>query len=130
GIRQIMERNELPFFMEEFPDVSRSFNADTAFAAACRFLEALRQRMADKAGLSEAEAFQLCPMAEEKLAAVFDQLGFLAAYSLSSVRHINVLKFRYPPTPLFNHKVIHLAQEFMELEERPEVMDKFMDAAS
>lgn len=130
SIRQIMEQNGLPFFMEEFPAVSQRFNADTAFAAACRFLEALRQRLADKAGLSEAEAFQLCPTAEEKLAAVFGQLGFLAAYSLTSVRQINVLKYRYPPSPQFNHKLIHLAQEFMELEERPEVMDTFMDAAS
>ncbi len=130
SIRQIMERNGLPFFLEEFPAVSRNFNADTAFAAASRFLEALRQRMANQAGLSEAEAFQLCPTAEEKLATVFGRLGFLAAYSLTSVRQINVLKFRYPPTPLFNHKIIHLAQEFLELEERPEVMDKFMDAAS
>jgi hypothetical protein len=130
GIRQIMEQNELPFFIEEFSEVSRNFNADTAFAAACRFLEALRQRMVEKSGLNEAEAFQLCPSAEEKLATVFGQLGFLAAYSLTSVRRINVLKFRYPPTPMFNHQVIHLAQEFMELEERPEVLDKFMDAAS
>ena len=130
SIRQIMERNELAFFMEEFAAVRQRFNAETAFAAACRFLEALRQRMADKGGLSDAEAFELCPTAEEKLAVVFGQLGFLAAYSLSSVRHINVLKFRYPTTPLFNHKVIRLAQEFMELEERPEVMNTFMDAAS
>lgn len=130
SIRQIMEQNGLPFFMEEFPAVSQHFNTDTAFAAACRFLEALRQRLADKAGLGEAEAFQLCPTAEEKLAAVFGQLGFLAAYSLTSVRQINVLKYRYPPTPQFNHKLIQLAQEFMELEERPEAMDKFMDAAS
>lgn len=130
SIRQIMDRNGLPFFMEEFPSVSPHFNADTAFASACRFLEALRQRMADKAGLNEAEAFQLCPTAEEKLAVAFGQLGFLAAYSLSSVRHIHVLKFRYPPTPQFNHNVIHLAQEFIQLEDQAEVMDKFMDAAS
>ena len=130
SIRQIMERNELPFFMKEFPQVSRNFNTDTPFVAACRFLEALRQRTADKAGLGEAEAVQLCPTAEEKLATAFGELGFLAAYSLSSVRNINVLKFRYPPDPMFNHKVIHLEQEFLELEERPEVMDKFMDAAS
>lgn len=130
SVCHIIEQNELPFFLQEFSALSRSLDADAPFTAACRFLEALRLRMADKAVLMELEAFQLCPTAEQKLAIVFGQLGFLATYSLSSIRHINVLKFRYPPTPQFNHKVIHLAQEFIELEERPEVMDKFMDASS
>lgn len=130
SIRLIMECNDLPFFMEELPEISKNFNSDTPFAAACLFLGALRQRLTDEGALTDAEAVQLCPTAENKLAAVLGELGFMAAYSLASVRNINVLKYRYPAEPLFNHKVTRLSQEFMELEELPEVLDNFMDAAS
>lgn len=129
-IRLAMEQANLPFFVEEYPSISRQFNEDTPLAAACRFLEALRQRSASKGGLSEPEASLLCPAAEDKLATVCAQLGFMARYSLSSVRHIQVLKYRFPATPRFDHKVIRLAQEFVQLDEINEIMDDYMDASS
>lgn len=131
-VREIMESLPLPliFFMEEFRKVSQSFNEDTSFAAACRFLEALSFRNSEKNSISEEESFELCPIAENKLAIILGELGFLATYSLSSVRAINVLKYRYPHGPLFNHRVIPLAQEFLELEEKVEILEKYMDSSS
>ena len=128
SLRELMEANELPFFMEEFLRISRIFNEETPFAAACRFLEVLRRRA--RGSYTQEEAAQLCATAEDKLATVFGELGFLAAYSLVSVRNIDVLKYRYPADPLFNHRVIRLEQEFLELEEVPEVLDAFMDSSS
>ncbi|MEK7256100.1 MAG: CHAT domain-containing protein, partial [Bacteroidota bacterium] len=130
SIRLVLEQNELPFFVEELKDLSRIFNEDTEFASACRYLEAIRQQFARQGSPGDEEAAQLCPLAENKLATVFGALGFLARYSLSSVRHINDLKFRYPPAALFNHKVIRLKQEFLELEEGQEIMNNYLHAAS
>jgi hypothetical protein len=130
SICQIMEANGLPFFLAEFPAASRAFASDTPLAAACRFLDALRYRAASPGGLDNAEAIQISPTAEDKLSTVFAELSFLARYTLSSVRDIRVLKFRFPPAPRFNHRLVKLEQEFMELEEGQEVMDRYMDAAS
>lgn len=127
-IHHIMERNQLPFFIQEFRPVSRQFHEDTPLAAACRFLEALRQRIASNEGRDElTEVARLCHIAEEKLAIVCAQLGFLAMYSLSSVHDIQVLKFRHESQAKFKHKIIRLAQEFIDLEERPSVLNNFMD---
>ncbi len=130
SIRLVLEQNELPFFVEELKNLSRIFNEDTEFDTACRYLEAIRQQFARQGSPGDEEAAQLCPLAENKLATVFGALGFLARYSLSSVRHINVLKFRYPPAARFNHNVIRLKQEFLELEEGQEIMNDYLHTAS
>jgi hypothetical protein len=130
NIRLMMERCEMPFFMKEFPVISKRFNEDSPFAEACRFLEVLRRRMYDRSGLNQEEAIRLCPDAEKQLATVCAELGFLANYSLISVRSIQVLKFRFPDKPKFNHKIISLSQTFVQLDETSKLMDTFKDSSS
>ena len=130
SIRVIMQKHQWEFFMNEFPNVSEAFNRNTEYAAACRFLGDLPSKIHKRLKDREEEAKALCQLAEEHLATFFSELGFLAHYSLTSVRNINVLKFRYPPDPKFNHQVIKFTQQIGGLARSQEILNIYMDADS
>lgn len=128
--RDIFDQNEIAYFVEELSEVGKTFNEQSDFYNACMFLETLKRRFAQRVQFEKNEADELCVIAEEKLTAVLSQLGFLARYTMASVKEIDVLKYRHLLTPMFRHKVVELVQRLGGLAEEVQEMEQFLDNSS
>ncbi len=129
-VREIFDQNDIPYFVQELENLTQIFNEQSDFYNACIFLETLKRRFANRTQFEKAEADQLCVIAEEKLAAVFAQLGFLARYTMASVKDIDVLKYRHLPIPHFRHRVVELVQRLGGLAEELNDMESFLENSS
>ena len=129
NIRQIINDNGGDYFVEELADLNQLIYRDGPFQRACFFLEALRMKLS-KQGLSPAEIPELCARAEDSLAALFEQLGFLARYTLTAVQTIDVQKFRHNRKATFNHKAVFLTDLLGGLEVTYFERERFTDNRS
>ena len=110
AIKSILDENEVPFFMPELQKFILKLNDKPKVLEATRFLEDLKNRLKD-ARLESAEAANLCIPAEENLAELLKEIGFLANYMLASVKDISVLKYRHISTPRFQHHMVKLIKD-------------------
>lgn len=129
-IRDIFDQNDIGYFVEELENLTQVFNEQSDFYNACVFLETLKRRFANRAQFEKAEADSLCIIAEEKLTAVFTQLGFLARYRMASIKDIDVLKYRHLLAPRFRHKVVELVQRLGGLAEEMQDLENYMENSS
>jgi CHAT domain-containing protein len=102
-------RVDLDYFIEELKNFSQLFSPRTPFSQACDGLAALNARIADPGiTIASAEITNLCKKAENWIADIFSQLGFLHRYHLTSIQAISILKYRHILNPVYNHSVIKL----------------------
>lgn len=127
---KVLQKHRVESFVSELPHMSDQLEASTPVCQACRFMKAMQGRLSKRNDMEPAEAAQLCLIAEEKLAAVIGHFGFLSAYTLASVKGIDVIKFRHLPSPQFKHHLVRLVQRFVGLAEEQQLMAEFMDNAS
>lgn len=124
SIRQALDANDCPHFVEELQARQEIFEPGQPFHEACSFFSDVHARLP---GLAESEAFDLSILAEEKLAAVLVELGFVARYTIASVKTIDVLKYRHEKKFRFRHLIVRLQQRFVGLEEEAEDMEALED---
>ena len=110
SIRHILDENDIPHFIPELDTFAKRINDGPKASEALRFLEQLKMRIYDP-NLEDHEAADLCIDAEESLAILLKHIGFLAKYTLASVKEISVLKFRHMARPRFEHHMVKLVQE-------------------
>lgn len=108
-IRQVLDQNETPYFMSEMKEAAKRLNESEQQRDAIQFLEHLNGK-AFSAQLDEEEARQLCVIAEEKLATILKEVGFLSNYTLASVKSIDVLNYRHYASPKYRHNIVKLVQ--------------------
>ncbi len=129
SIRLTFDDNEIPYFISELQELQQTFNSDSPFHFACTFLETLKQRLPRKE-IGDGEARALCKTVEERLADVLLEFGFLANYTLTSVKDVGVLKYRHRKEVRFKHKLVKLVQKFVKLAEEQTVYLEMLDTAS
>ena len=110
AVRNVLDKNNVPYFIPELSDFVQKINEDTKSTEALRHLEQLKTRASDP-NLEVEESVGLCMDAEESLSILLRHIGFLANYTLASVKDISVLKFRHMPRPRFEHHIVKLVQE-------------------
>lgn len=126
---QVLEQNQRSLFMPELAAFSRESDPD--FYNAFQGLEGKKERLVQMAHWETHRISQECIEAEEMLTEVLGKLGFLATYSLVSVRNIDVWRNRLFRTPSFVHRVVHLAKKDMgDPEEVEEELDDFLENES
>lgn len=129
GVRQLLDREEIPYFLEELGQLRKAYDVGLPFYEACQFMESMKRKLAGQAP-EKAEADTLCMMAEEKLDVILQHTGFLGRYVFASVKNIDVVKYRHIKQARFKHTVVKLVQRFVGLAEEPQVLDRFMDNTS
>lgn len=129
SIREAMDANHFSYFIDEVDQLKAVYEQESAFFDACNYLEALKRRVGQQS-LADHEVPEACQQGEQHLAAVFNEFGFLARYTLAAVRMIDVLKFRQDKTAKFRHALVNLVKVMGGLEVREELLDKFMDSRS
>ena len=110
AVRHVLDENEIEFFIPELKVFAKKVNESPKATEALRFLEQLKVRVYD-ANLEDQEAADFCIDAEEALAEILRHIGFLAHYTLASVKDISVLKYRHMLRPRFEHHIVKLVQE-------------------
>jgi hypothetical protein len=130
SIHQFIEQNGFTYFIEELESVSASFEEQTPFYTACRFMERTKERLHKKGSLEKWEAAQLSMVAERKLTLILGQIGFISRYTVVSVMDIDVLKYRHENRARFKHRLVRLVQSFVGLEEESEELPDYLDTAS
>lgn len=129
AIRQFLNDNQIKYFIDEFQHLSDIFKEGEVFYEACQFLDSVKERVFAKK-ISEQDAVLICTLAEEKLAHIMRELGFIARYTFASVKNIGVVKYRHSKQAKFKHHIVRLVQRFVGLEEEVKIMEEFMDTAS
>lgn len=129
ALRQLLDRNNIPYFIEELGDIRAQLVPGTAFFESCEFLEMLNARLFYRGEMpAYTEAGSLCAIAEKHLANFFRQLGFTARYTLTSVKKIQVFKNKYlQRNPRFRHRLVRLVLNIAGLSEEDETLDRILD---
>ena len=129
AIRKIFDHNEINYFVKELETIKKDFNDKSEFYYACQFMESVKKQLARKE-VEDAEVTQLCKWVEEKLGTILSHIGFIANYTLASVKDINFLNYRHFHLPKYKHNLVRLVQRFVGLEEEQQVLEDFMDNSS
>ena len=129
SVQRILDANETPYYVEELAQMAPNYEQKGAMFESSHYLEHLKKKLSTES-LSEEDAQQICIIAEENLATFLQHLGFIARYTLASVKDIDVLKYRHFKTPMYKHKLVKLVQRFVGLAEDQEIMEQFMDCDS
>ncbi|MBK7871614.1 MAG: hypothetical protein IPJ74_13545 [Saprospiraceae bacterium] len=129
-IRDIFDQNKIPYFIQELSEVSKVFNEQSDFYNACFFMETLKRRFAQRVQIEQQEAAQLCVVAEEKLALILKQASFMALYKMSSIKDIDVLKYRHSNKITYRHQVVELVQRLGGLGDKEKKKEYLLDRSS
>lgn len=133
-IRQLrfwLIEKEIPFFVEELAQLADHFAEDDSdFTTACARLESLRAQLLHRYDMPLAAMPHWCKEGEEALATVCGELGFLARYTLATVKNIDIQKYRHQQQAVFKHTLVRLIDLLGDLEESYPRMPTFLDNRS
>lgn len=115
-----LKNNKIPYFIEEM-DIQQMFQK-SAFHDAHLFLNILRKKLQED-NIAHYEIKELCIRAEESLAGVVAEVGYLGKYTLTAVKNIDVLRYRHKSSTSFNHGLVKLMRVFGKLQEKPLELD-------
>lgn len=102
------------YFVSELSTLRDDNPQNKPFGEACEFLHFIRSVTYTPTGkprpkrVSEAEIPALCIRAEAMLSTVFEKLGFLHRYTLTSIQNICINKYRHETSTTFDHQVLKL----------------------
>lgn len=102
------------YFVTELTTLRDDDPQNRPFGEACEFLQYIRSVTYSGFGTAggkkvpEAEVPALCIRAEAMLSAVFERLGFLHRYTLTSIQNIRINKYRHDTLTVFDHQVVKL----------------------
>ncbi len=130
-LRLSLDAVGVPYFVEELAGMAGLMAEDSSFRRACTYFDFLRQRLARESDAQlRAETGRLCVEAEQQLAAIFAELGFLARYTLATVKQIVVQKYRHKLQARFRHTVVRLVDLLGGMDEEEETFGGYLDSQS
>ncbi len=123
-IGRIFEKNNIPFFVEEFAALRSEFKEETAFYKACQTITEIRQLLHAQS-IEPDNIESLCVQAEQNLCIIFEKIGFAAKYTLMTIKNIELIKIRHQQ-PKYQHNLVildKLTASFGELDDTLESED-------
>ncbi len=128
-VRQVLDAAGRPHFIEELNELSDAYNAKTELYESVSYLEFVHLKM-DEKSLPGEEAREICILSEQKLATLFRYIGFIANYIMTSVKSIDVVKYKRFLKTRYLHNVVKLEQRFVGLAVNIEIEDYALDSNS
>ncbi|MEL6254774.1 MAG: CHAT domain-containing protein [Bacteroidota bacterium] len=125
----LLEETEVKYFVEELKALSLLSDEGSPYKKACEYFDLLRDRIHAEEILP-VNYIEECKRAEEALAELFSEHGYLTRYTLATIKNIDVQKFRHTPEASFKHVVIRLIDLLGGMEEEDETLDRFLDNQS
>lgn len=125
-LRQYLDEQKVDYFVQDLGAMVEQFHKKEAFGTACDYLYFVR-RQVSTGQIGNADISEMCQRAEHSLSTFLAELGFLAKYTLASVKNIDILKFRHQKQATYNHALVRLMRVMGKLDDKHYVLDKFMD---
>lgn len=129
-LQQALDIRKLDYFVEELADLSTLTATATPFQQACLYFDFLREQIQKDEALLHAEVGTQCVEAETHLATIFQELSYLAEYTLATVKQILVKKQRHSLKPRFQHVVVRLVDLLGGMDEEEETFLGYLDSQS
>lgn len=117
----------IKYFIEELNDLKEISMPGQTFGEACIYLTYLRGETI-RGTVREEDIVPRCIQSEDKLCDFFSSLGFLHRYRLTSIRNIDIIKYRHKSTAQFKHKTIKLMHAVGDLELNYFFSPKYLDS--
>ena len=131
ALRKVLDQESVEYFVEELTHMAQLMAEENAFRRASTYFDFLRQRLATQSNAQlQPEIGRLCVEAEIQLSHLFEELGYLARYTLATVKQIMVQKYRHTLQPRFQHTVVRLVDLLGGMDEEEEVFEGFLDSQS
>ena len=124
-----LENLNVDYFVEELAELKATLDEEQAFQDGCLFMELLRKKLREDS-IGPYEITDLCIRGEESLTAIFDQLGFIAKYTLAAVNKIDIQKYRHQQKATFKHSMVLLLDLLGGLESEETILDRYTDNRS
>jgi hypothetical protein len=103
-IAGIFKENKIEYFLEELSTLEDNFQAEDEFYKAHLFMEKMKTAtFADQVKANEIENF--CLEAEKHLGTILARLSFIVKYKLTTIKKIEIIKFRHKE-PKYSHKKV------------------------
>ncbi len=118
-----LKKSNIAYFIEEM-DIQQMFQK-SSFHDAHLFLNILRKKIQEES-IAPYEIKELCIRAEESLAEIVSELGYLGKYTLAAVKNIDVLRYRHKNVTSFNHGMVKLMRVFGKLQEEELKLDRYL----
>jgi len=128
-LSETLEKLKVEYFVEELEELKETLKEEQSFQDACLFMELLRKKLRE-ATIAPYEITDLCIRGEENLTAIFNQLGFIAKYTLAAVNKIDIQKYRHQQKATFKHSVVLLLDLLGGLEAEETILDRYTDNRS
>ena len=126
-----MESNQLEYFVEELVEMKKILIEEESFHQSCKYFDLLSLRLIKESDVQlNPERERLCLEAEVHLANVFAEFGYIARYTLATVKQILVQKYRHTINPSFQHLVVRLVDLLGGVEEEIENFSSYLDSQS
>jgi hypothetical protein len=104
AIAGIFKENKIKYFLEELSTLEDKFQAEDEFYKAHLFMEKMKTATyEDKVKANEIESF--CLEAEKHLGTILARLSFIVKYKLTTIKKIEIIKFRHKE-PIYSHKKV------------------------
>lgn len=124
-----LENLQVEYFVDELADLKATLDGEQIFQDACLFMELLRKKLREET-IAPYEITDLCIRGEESLTAIFQQLGFIAKYTLAAVNKIDIQKYRHQQKATFKHSMVLLLDLLGGLESEETILDRYTDNRS
>ena len=125
-LREYLDVYPEAYFVEELRKWAAEIIHVPEYASACEYLSFLRRQTVAK-NIAQGDIPEMCQRAEHSLSKFLSELCFLAQYTLASVKHIDIQKFRHQQEATYNHAIVKLMRVMGKLEVNRYVLDKFLD---
>ncbi len=129
AVRMILSKRNEEYFVAELGALAQKYSESNELKEALDFIEDLKVGMVDGSVL-EAESKQLCALMEEHLSVFVKEIGFLAKYKLTSIKSIDVLKYRHTPVPKYQYEFVVYEQRLSGVRNRTDTRPYLMDRQS
>lgn len=128
-IKEIFDQNRISYFVQELENLNAHLRTDEEFAHTLQLLTGLRIQLRQN-NLDRSALGMLNQRAEEALATLYAQMGFLASYRLATIQGIDVEKYRHRRQPTFNHATVMLHDLLGGFEVSEVHLSQFLDNRS
>jgi hypothetical protein len=129
AVRMILSKRNEEYFVEELAALAQKYTENKELKEALDFIEDLKSRMVDGSVL-DGESRQLCALMEEHLSVFVKEIGFLAKYKLTSIKNIDVLKYRHTPVPKYKYEFVVYEQRLSGVRNRTDTRPYLLDRQS
>ncbi|MBN1560832.1 CHAT domain-containing protein [candidate division KSB1 bacterium] len=93
AVMEVLQRNHIDPFVAEFKDLPRLLQQEE-FRQAHLYLESMRARLPNEKIAAE-EIETLCQQSEKFLATIMIHFAFIVKYTLTTIKNINLIKYRH-----------------------------------